>query len=313
MRPRHPLADTYEQILREQLPNLLRLYLNPYVTQACFCLARYVQTTWGGEAGGGEDYQPFLANGFDEALSGAIKLARYAASIACRPTTGLVLDPADRLGPYASASVVGGGKVEFLPGLVVVGKEDWRLIGSRIDKSLLATRFGLLVLVAGAEAMLDQHADAIRKLIRRDAPRVIVCVDRDGLAALRRVPADLRHELAPDIIVFDESFVDHAVPFSAFTARKALYDHWNRPGKATFHSTTYQPNTISSLHFLRCLEKADPQFHASLAQDLDKIHADLRIRGDLFRRLYSPSLYRLIRATGFDTADVRAAGDFALV
>src|SRR5262249_52369674 len=132
------------------------------------------------------------------------------------------------------------------------------------------------------------------------------CVDRAGLEALRRGPAGLLREIAPDIVVFDESFVDHAVPFSAFTARQELYDHWNRPGKATFHSTTYQPNTISSLHFLKCLEKADPQFHACLAHDLDRIHDDLRVHGDQFRRLYSPSLYRLIRATGFDTADVRA-------
>jgi acetylornithine/succinyldiaminopimelate/putrescine aminotransferase len=308
MRPRHPLADTYEQILREQVPNFLRLYLNPYVTQACFCLARYVQTAWGGEAVRAGDYQTFLANGFDEALGGAIKLARYAASVAGRPTTGLVLDPADRLGPYAGASVAGGGKVEFLPGLVVVGT------GSDLGAALASGGpFGLVVLVAGPEVILDQHADAIRRLVRRDAPRVITCVDRAGLADLRRGPAGLLCELAPDIVVFDESFVDHAVPFGALTARHDLYDHWNRPGKATFHSTTYQPNTISSLHFLKCLVKADPQFHATLAQDLGKIHADLHVRGELFRRLYSPSLYRLIRATGFDTADVRAAGDFALV
>src|SRR5262249_32894290 len=92
MRPRHPLAETCEQLLRQQLPNLLRLYLNPYVTQTCFCLTRYVQSTWG--AGGAGEYQTFLANGFDEALGGAIKLARYAASLAGRPTAGLVLDPA---------------------------------------------------------------------------------------------------------------------------------------------------------------------------------------------------------------------------
>src|SRR6516225_7160396 len=124
MRPRHPLADTYEQILREQLPNLLRLYLNPYVTQTCFCLTRYVQSTWppppalstsGGKGargkGGNEDYQTFLANGFDEALSGAIKLARYCASLAGRPTTGLIVDAANRLGPYVSTPVAGGGTV----------------------------------------------------------------------------------------------------------------------------------------------------------------------------------------------------------
>jgi acetylornithine/succinyldiaminopimelate/putrescine aminotransferase len=167
--------------------------------------------------------------------------------------------------------------------------------------------------VAGAEALPDQYADAVRQVVRRDAPLIITCVDRAGLAALRGGRAGVARERTPDIVVFDESFVDHAVPFSAFTARKALYDHWNRPGKTTFHSTTYQPNTISSLHFLRCLEQADPQFHASLARDLHRIQADLRTRGDLFRRLYSPGLYRLIRATRFDTADVRAAGDFTAV
>ena len=107
-----------------------------------------------------EDYQSFLANGFDEALSGAIKLARYSASLTGRPTTGLVFDPADRLGPFASAPVSGGGKVEFVPGLVVVGKHDADLTAA------VATggTFGLLVLVAGAEPMNDKHAEAIRLL-----------------------------------------------------------------------------------------------------------------------------------------------------
>jgi acetylornithine/succinyldiaminopimelate/putrescine aminotransferase len=294
-------------MLREQLPNLLRLYLNPYVTQVCFCLARYVQGTWGAPAAGDGEYQSFLANGFDEALSGAIKLARYAASVAGRPTTGLIVDPADRLGPYAGVALVGGARVEFLPGLVVIGP------GDAVPKAASTGPFGLVVLVAGAAAELDRHADALRLVVRRDAPLVITCVDRASLAALRRVSGSLLHELAPDIALFDESFVNHAVPFSAFTARKALYDLWNRPGKTTFHSTTYQPNTISSLHFLKCLEQADPEFHASLAQDLAKIQADLAIRRHLFACLYSPSLGRAIRATGFDTADVRAAGDFVFV
>jgi acetylornithine/succinyldiaminopimelate/putrescine aminotransferase len=322
MQPRHPFADTYEQILREQLPNLLRLYLNPYVTQTCFCLARYVQCTWpphttlspsvGGEGrvrGDGKEYQSFLANGFDEALSGAIKLARYSASVAGRPTKGLVFDAAKRLGPYASVSVAGGGKVEFVPGLMVVGKEASDLAAAAAKGG----PFGFVVLVAPAGEVPARHSDTIRTLVQRDALLVVTCVDRNSLAVLRQGSSGVLRKLVPDIVVFDESFVDHAVPFSAFTAGKALYDHWNRPGKTTFHSTTFQPNTISSLHFMHRLAKADPEFHASLAQDLEKITTDLGVRRDLFRRLYSPSLYRAIRTTGFDTADVRAAGDFAIV
>lgn len=301
MEPRHPLIDTIEQMLREQTPNLLRLYLNPYVVQTCLCLDRYVQTTWAC-AESKEGWQSFLANSFDEALSGAIKLARYSANVAGKPAAGLIVDPGDRLGPFAGAAAA-GGKVEFVPGLAVIGKSD--------PVPTAGGPLGLIALVAGPD--LHQHAAAIRTLIQRDRPVVIVCVDRASLGNMRREPADWLRAIVPDIVVFDESFVDHAVPFSAFSAGKTLFDHWNQPGKTTFHSTTYQPNTISTLHFIRCLEKADPEFHAALAMDLAIIRADLEVRGDLFRRLHSPSLYRMIRATGFDAADVRAAGDFVIV
>ena len=81
MQARPSIADTCARIVQEQLPNLFRLYLNPFVAQACFCLGKYVQGTWGRD----EPFQTFLANGFDEALSGAIKLARYSASSEGRP------------------------------------------------------------------------------------------------------------------------------------------------------------------------------------------------------------------------------------
>jgi acetylornithine/succinyldiaminopimelate/putrescine aminotransferase len=306
VRPPHPIADTYRQVLRERLPNLLRLYFNPYVAQTCFCLARYVQTTWDGPAAA-RPYQSFLANGFDEALGGAIKLARYAAGMAGRPATGLVLDPSDRLGPFAGAPA-GGARVEFLPGVTVIGKGD--------DLGTAATAcgtFGMLVLVPGGECLSDRDADTLRRVARRDAPLVITCLDRAGLESMRRGAAESWRAWPPDVVVFDESFVERAVPWSAFTARRDLYEYWNRAGKTTFHSTTYQPNTISNLHFLNCLAEADPQFHASVAADLGKIETDLAVRGEAFGRLYNPALARMIRVTGFETADVHAAGDFVSV
>jgi acetylornithine/succinyldiaminopimelate/putrescine aminotransferase len=304
MQPPPPFAETYQQMLREQLPNLFRLYLNPYVAATCFCLERYVQTTWSVPGA----YQSFLANGFDEALGGAIKLARYCASVAGQSSTGLVIDTADRLGPFASVDIASGGQVELLPGLVVVkGAGDLDAM-RQSDR-----RFGFVVLVASSERSLQEQTEAIRLLVQRDAALVITCLDRASLTALRVAPSGVVRELIPDIVVFDESFVNHDVPFSAFTARQELYDHWNRPGKSTFHSTTYQPNTVSSLHFLKCLEKADPPFQAAIQQDLDRIQVDIDYRRALFRRLYSPSLYKAIRATGCDTPDVRAAGDFVFV
>ena len=280
------LADTFDQMLREQLPNLFRLYLNPYVVQTCFCLERYIQDTWHAPA---QPYQAFLANSFDEALSGAIKLARYCASMAGESTTGLVIDPTDRRGPFAAS-----GGVEFLPGLTIVGNGDTVIPR---DQS-----FGFNVLTAP-----DQESPSNRGLR-------ILCVDRAGLAKLRdgRNPEANRGP-APDIIVFDESFVNHDVPFGAFAARRDLYDHWNGPAKSTFHSTTFQPNTVSTLHFMRCLEKDDPEFHAQVVDEIRSIDGDPKLRLKLFRRLYSPSLGKAITATGFDTPTIRAEGPFVFV
>ncbi len=130
---------------------------------------------------------------------------------------------------------------------------------------------------------------------------------------MRERPGGILHEIVPDIVVFDESFVDHAVPFGAFTAWKSWFACWNKPGKATFHSTTFQPNTISTLHFMNCLAKADPDFAGEYREHFQALRTDLSLRAVTFRSYYNPSLYRLIRATGFRTEDVRAAGSFVVV
>ena len=324
----HPpsLAETTLQILREQEPNFLRLYLNPHVAQTCFCLDRYVRTTWTEPPAstrhrhaGAEDCQSFLANALEEALSGAIKLARYSRHTIGTPSTGLVLDPADRLTGFASAELAGGDRVPILPGLRVVGKNQLsREPGTLSLESAAengqaevdATGLNPLVLVAGADHLLEKHAETIRLLVRRHNPLVITCVDRESLASLRGGSSGILHEIVPDIVVFDESFVDHAVPFSAFTADKSLFACWNRPGKATFHSTTFQPNTMSTMHFMHCLSKADPGFHGRYCEVFQALLTDLSQRGEWFRRFYNPPLYRLIRAAGFDTMDVRASGSF---
>ena len=323
------LAETYEQILREQEPNFLRLYLNPHLAQTCFCLDRFVRTTWTEPPASArhnlaqvEDCQSFLANGLEEALSGAIKLVRYNRHLSGSRSTGLVLDPADRLTDFASAELAVGESVSFLPGLRVVGKNQLGSEPGTLGLDIAAENgqaeveaMGLnpLVLVAGADHLLERHAESIRLLMRRRAPLVITCVDRESLGALRCGSRGILHEIVPDIVVFDESFVDHAVPFAAFTARKSLFACWNQPGKATFHSTTFQPNTISTLHFMNCLAQADPDFAGRYREDLQGMSADLFRLADWYRRYYNPSLYRLIRATGFGTGHVRAAGSFIVV
>jgi acetylornithine/succinyldiaminopimelate/putrescine aminotransferase len=304
--PRDPLAETCARIIQGRVPNFFRLYLNPYVVQTCLCLSRYVQTTWPGPAEGETLYPSFLANSFDEALSGAIKLARYSGNQVRRPPAGLVIDPAGRLGPFAAVPLVGGGKVELIPKLVVIGDAPADL--AAVCRS--GERFGFVVLVGTPGPSWQGAAEALLQLVREQMPLVIVCVDREGLNACRCDPAALARALTPDVVVFDESFVDHQVPFAAFTATPALYGQWMKPGRSTFHSTTFQPNTISSLHFLRCLRVADPEFYATVAVELGWIERDPNHCAALLGALYSPSLRRAITALGFATPHTWAAGHY---
>ncbi len=324
------LAETCGQILREQQPNFLRLYLNPFVAQTCFCLDRYVRTTWAdrpGSAGAShaatEEFQSFLANGVEEALSGALKLARYDQHKTDARSSCLVLDPADRFAGFAFADLASGERVEFLPGVRVLGSKDLSEHSGALDRGSSARSalalvgrelVGVLVLVAQANDRLEIHAAAIRAIVERDRPLVVTCVDRDSLRALRVSNSrGVVREIVPDIVVFDESFVNREVPFSAFSARKSLFAHWNRARNATFHSTTFQPNTVSTLQFMNCVASFDPEFHALHCDELRGALSSVAQRGDWFARYYNPSLYRLIRATGCATSRMRAAGSFFFV
>ena len=109
--------------------------------------------------------------------------------------------------------------------------------------------------------------------------------------------------------MFDGSFVRRQVPFGA-RARKSLYAVWNRRGYATFHSTTFQPNAISSLHFMKCLPLA---FQARHAGTLERITHDASACKRVLKRLYSPALCKTITTVGMDTLDVTASGHYVRV
>ena len=304
----HPFLDTCAQLIEEQRPNLFRPYLHPFVVQTCQCLSRYVQETWRMQAAVKPEHQSFLANSFDEALSGAIKLARYCASVQGRPLAGLAIDCDDRLGAFASIAVGERGRIDFIPDLTVVGKKE-------VESSFVLAsgdRIGFVVLVLSAALETCKNRDSLLSA-REKGALVIACVDRDALLRYRKSLSTTCDTLIPDIVVFDESFVHKDVPFGAFTARKCLYDFWNTPGNSTFHSTTFQPNSISSLHFMRCLERDDPEFYSMLKDQLERIRSDPVLCKSLLRDLYSPFLGKTINLLGTDSLDVKAAGHYVHV
>jgi acetylornithine/succinyldiaminopimelate/putrescine aminotransferase len=324
MNSRHLLFDTWDQILEEQLPNFLRLHMSPYVAHTCLCLGRYLQETWYGDAltlrssptrGNGRatgrpaprpEFQSFLANGFDEALSGAIKLARFCADCDNRPKAGVIIDTGGNVGPLISVRLESSGKIDFIPDIQVVSQRDFAAGAlSRIRQPI-----GFVVLFPSADLDPAKLHNFLGRVGRESSPRMIACVDRVSLNYCRQDAWVPWKTFRPDIVVFDDSFVQRHVPFGAFTAAKTLFQHWNRKGFTGFHSTTFQPNTVASLHFLRCLERHDPTFFRRMAKHLDRIRQDQTYRRFIFARHYNPSLARATAALGWDTTGVRASGHY---
>jgi acetylornithine/succinyldiaminopimelate/putrescine aminotransferase len=307
MADRHLLYETWDQLLSEQIPNFLRLSIQPSVVKTCYCLSEYVRTTWYPDCPSSSDFQSFLANSFDEALSGAIKLARYCADLDRRPRTGLIFDPTDRLGTFLGVSVGAEGKVEFVPDIESKGSRDQRESETPWDSN----RFGFVVLLPSDQ---PKHVQLLRSLTQQTSGMTIIaCIDRTSLSLCRADSGFWGDAPRPSIVVFDESFVRKQVPFGAFTASCRLYRHWNKPGLANFHSTTYQPNAVSTLHFLNCLHEDDPPFLERSSAQLKRIDHDASYRKQLFAQLYSPAQARAAAAVGWDRKLVGASGHYITV
>lgn len=295
------ILETCRQIIDERIPNLFRLFINPCVAQSCLCLSRLVETTWPtNDTPSG--YQVFLANGMEEALSGAIKLARYAANLEFgTPSEGIILGSGDpRLEFFASAKLEGGESVTFIPGLdrLTVGNpQHWPA----------AARFYVLPIL-NVERTDDWQS--IQQGLRNESPLKIVLATRETLDECRKNLTHPARSIDPDIIVFDESFVNSEVPFSAFVAKRKLYDLWNKRGMKQFHSTTYQPNTISSMHFVRCLGDWDAEFVESLQPDLDRLAGNLPYRKATFASLYSKNLAKLTTLANLDGLEIITEGHY---
>ncbi|MGD1875284.1 MAG: aminotransferase class III-fold pyridoxal phosphate-dependent enzyme [Mastigocoleus sp.] len=200
----------------------------------------------------------------------------------------------DRLGPFVKTKVK-DEYVDFMPGLTVINSIEEL---QKIDR--FSDSFGFLVILT----LCDDTVTKILQLVEHDKTLIITCVNRESLAQLRDSKSKKIKELSPHITIFDESFVNNEVPFGAFTAQKKLYHYWNQPNKKTFHSTTFQPNTVSSLHFMRCLEYADATFFNRIAEDLQLIHSNIKFRTKVFGNKYNSALLK------FMTADVEASGGF---
>lgn len=163
---------------------------------------------------------------------------------------------------------------------------------------------------SGRVMLPDMLQDCLRSFQASGEGLVIACTSSD-----RFLEGSRSHHvsLSPDICVFDETFTRRQVPFGAFSASPEIYAQWMAKGMSTFHSTTYQPNTISTMHFLKCLEEVSPVVFLQLQPLLKPLLVDHERLRKTFRDLFNPALARLISAAGFEANDVTASGHYVRV
>lgn len=324
------VLQTCDRIVRLKIPNLLRLYLNPFVAQTCVSLNAMVHALWPETESHGA-YPSFLANSGEEALSGAIKLARYtqhqraagkpsSADILKHSTRVVLVDDGDWFDDFAWTALDGHVsdqsrnplRVEFIPNVVTLTTSEFVAFCE-----LQETFTGIVVLSptatrghTGSKAQSLVMRTAIWKILASDSGVLITCMNTERFLAGSQID---EAALVPDIVVFDETFTMRQVPFGAFAARPDLYAQWTAKGMSTFHSTTYQPNTISTMHFLKCLDELSPGFFGQLQPLLQPIPVNHELLRRTFRDLFNPALMRLISAVGFDGEDVTASGHYVRV
>jgi acetylornithine/succinyldiaminopimelate/putrescine aminotransferase len=309
------VLETCRDLIRLRVPNLLRLYLNPCVAQTCVVLSECVRDLFPA-ASAQPRYPSFLANSGGEALSGAIKLLRYtlnrraaAANITEElteaPLTYLCGDgwPPGFVGEEVRDSqTLEAGRIVFLPGIVELSVSE--LLPILQDQTAAP---GVVAIPAEELAAGGIPLAALLKRFQQRSGLVIVGLTAESAQLeLSRTAGDF----VPDVVVFDQSFTGHEVPFGAFSARVDLYAMWMQRKMSQFHSTTFQPNTISTQHFLRWFPRLLPSLSERLRPELQGLLVDPQLLLGVFRGLFSPSLAKLIVAAGFHREDVTAQGHY---
>jgi len=309
------VLETCRDLIRLRVPNLLRLYLNPCVAQTCVVLSECVRELFPAAANQPR-YPSFLANSGGEALSGAIKLLRYTLN---RTAAAANMTEEQREPPltylcgegwpagFVSESVWDSqtqeaGRVIFLPGIMRVPVLELPAILK--DESVTQ---GIVAISAAVLADSGRALAAQLQSFQNRGGLLIVSLTAESVRLPRSFTAG---DLVPDVVVYDQSFTGHEVPFGAFSARLDLYVAWMQRRMSQFHSTTFQPNTISTQHFLRWCPRLLPTVSERVHAELQSLLVDPQQLMAVFKGLFNPSLGKLIAAAGFDRADVTADGHY---
>ncbi len=273
-------------------PVFLQLQISPLAAKAAFllslCVARDDRS---------RRYVTFFGNSRQEALDGAIKVARHTARRKNPASSGEVLildaDDAFRLRRDPLRSAPGN---ELVPGLAY----------------LPAAEFGAALSESHPVAVICRlrfHQSLVADIFRRAAQEGVLTI----LDASDCEPAEIMSfgpPLKPDVVVTGESLTGRQVPFGAFSMAPHVYRTWNSFDNCTLHTSTFGGNSLALSIVVKNLLAGmkDRRDFPDLQHTLNTIDSGQRDAFRFFSRHVNPKVALLMASAGIDRRVLTAKG-----
>ncbi|MFH5232313.1 aminotransferase class III-fold pyridoxal phosphate-dependent enzyme [Antrihabitans spumae] len=250
-------------------------------------------------------YYTCFANSFEEAISGAVKLARHTARAKGSVGTAILVDRDGRIAQHYNPTRLAAHS-DLVPGLEVVA--DIAAASRLLDESHVPP--------AALVYIVEEDIDVceLRRLVARCAELGVMsigCDDRD----LSRAVASGRFQISTvkfDVHAYGEALTNRMLPFGAFVMTPHAYKIWNHPINALAHSSTFGANGIALSLAITTLRAADAVDHADEVV-FDLITKDPQSRNRYFEDHVNPQAAIWLQAFGIDI-DIQTAfgADMAL-
>jgi acetylornithine/succinyldiaminopimelate/putrescine aminotransferase len=227
------------------------------------------------------DHITHFSNSIEEAISGAVKLARHSRATARTPDQGrsvLIVDTSGDLQDYfnPSRSPASDSHVpnlifvaSFEHAMAVAKSRDWCAIITTINESDDDGCAAILSDVARSQGALYAVAD--RRPIAMDSGDVALPAAQIGC----------------DVRIYGENLTDYQVPFGCFTMSYDAYKVWNNPIDAFTHSSTFAANAVVLTIMIETLRRKG-YVTKEHEQAFARIRNDRRTRNIFFGKYINP-------------------------
>lgn len=230
--------------IRQQVPYYVRMQLSPLEGRVASVLQGLVNRGRKPAV----DYFAFFCSSTQEAISGAVKLARhnlFARDPAARHAT-LVYDPGGNLQSLFDP-LCRGAEEALVPGFFY--EADWDAFRQQVE-----SRRPDAILVRQPASVPQTDLD---QALASAASREIITILDESTTNLHGATVAAALTSPPDIILFGENLSDYKSPAGCFLMRDHLFRVWNDGKNYNLHSNTWGGNSTSLSAALRHLRQSE--------------------------------------------------------